>query len=180
MDDQHFKLLASLIIDNQVVPFLGAGVNLCGRPAGQAYDPDRNLPLGKELSKYFAEKYDYPANKEEPRPDLLRVSQYVYAMHGAGVLYEDLHRLFKVLYPITRVHAYLARLPRLIRARVWGDEEHTHFGPRRSQGAACAWSPPRRRRSCRSGAGRRKSGTRFPAKPRNRRASTPAMQRSQQ
>ncbi len=35
--DPHYKTVIKAIADGRVVPFLGAGVNLCGRPEGEAW-----------------------------------------------------------------------------------------------------------------------------------------------
>src|SRR5215213_1672333 len=76
-DDGHYRLIAHRILDGAVVPFLGAGVNLCGRPDGVSWLRGRYLPSGEELAAYLAGENDYPYRD---RTDLLRVSQYVDVM----------------------------------------------------------------------------------------------------
>ena len=75
---QHYTHLITFLLDGRVVPFLGAGANLCGRPANVAW-PDRNrqfLPSGSELSAYLAKEFNTPAD-----PDLARgVDEYVKAV----------------------------------------------------------------------------------------------------
>jgi hypothetical protein len=113
-DDGHYRLIAHRILDGAVVPFLGAGVNLCGRPDGVSWLRGRYLPSGEELAAYLAGENDYPYRD---RTDLLRVSQYVDVMLGLSPLYKDLHYVFDADYEPTPVHRLLASLPSLIRGR---------------------------------------------------------------
>ena len=54
--DQHYKQVARAWFQGKVVPFLGAGANLCGRPPDLAWDPQQQtyLPSGGELAQYLA------------------------------------------------------------------------------------------------------------------------------
>jgi hypothetical protein len=118
--EAHYKTVLRELLEGRVVPFIGAGVNLCGRPR----DPDdatrfvpwqgKFLPSGFELTEYLVKAYNYP--KDEPL-DLLRVSQFVAVTSGTGPLYEDLRRvLVKGDFPISAVHRFLAGLPAARRA----------------------------------------------------------------
>jgi SIR2-like domain len=115
-DNAHYRMLANRILAGAVVPFLGAGVNLCGRPEAAAWQPGQYLPSGPELAAHLATRkgVDYPY---DDRTDLLRVSQYVDVMLGNGPLYEWLHEVFDADYAPTPVHRLLASLPSLIRAQ---------------------------------------------------------------
>jgi hypothetical protein len=93
----------------RVIPLLGAGVNLCGRPSDVAWTPGGYLPSVSELARYLAEKFDYP---QDETLDLVRVSEYAYVMSGSGPLYDELHRVFDADYPINLLHRFLAELPR--------------------------------------------------------------------
>ena len=104
--DAHYALVVKAIAEGRVVPFLGAGAGLCGRPAQSTFKPGRCLPTGAELTDYLAENYP----KGEPR-DLLRVAQFVYVMEGSGPLYDRLHHVFDANYPVTDLHALLASIP---------------------------------------------------------------------
>src|SRR6266542_291106 len=55
--DLHCELVAREMRAGRVIPFLGAGANLCGRPEEHVWNPLRFdwLPSGKELAKYLAE-----------------------------------------------------------------------------------------------------------------------------
>jgi hypothetical protein len=118
--EAHYRLVLRPMLEGRVVPFLGAGVNLCGRPR-DSVDPSRfarwegkYLPSGGELTEYLVRTYNYPSN--EPL-DLLRVSQFVAVTSGTGPLYDELRRLLvKGDYPVTAVHRFLANLPAAMRA----------------------------------------------------------------
>ena len=98
-DDRHFSLVAELLADGEVIPFLGAGANLCDRPDDASWEAGRFPPSGRELADALAERSRYPSPGE---PDLLRVSQYVDAILGEGQLYRYLHAVFDADYPPAR------------------------------------------------------------------------------
>ena len=106
MNDQHFELLASLILDDQVVPFLGAGVNLCGRPIDRSFREGELLPSGTELASWLASEWKMPDEQ-----GLALVSQHAVVLVGDGPLYTKLHRVFDHDYAPTAVHRLLASLP---------------------------------------------------------------------
>ena len=54
-----------------MVPFLGAGANLCGRPKDADWQEGEYPPSGAELAAYLAEPYGYPeAEADGPAPCL--------------------------------------------------------------------------------------------------------------
>jgi SIR2-like protein len=112
--DTHYQMLANAITAGRVVPFLGAGVNQCGRPTDSAWSLGQYLPNGGELAGYLADCFGYPQTE---LLDLVRVSQYVAVMTGSGPLYEELHKLFDIDYPPTPLHQFLATLPILLRQK---------------------------------------------------------------
>jgi hypothetical protein len=114
-DESHYAIVADRILAGAVVLFLGAGVNLSGRPDSEPFELGRDLPSGSELAAYLANKVGGFPGKD--RTDLLRVSQYVAIVLGVQPLYELLHSVFDVDYTPTPVHKLLASLPSLIRAR---------------------------------------------------------------
>lgn len=115
-DDRHYAVVRRLLADTEVVPFLGAGANLCDRPHETAWSLGRYAPSGAELARTLAERSLYP----DPNLDLLRVSQYVDATLGEGQLYRYLRSVFDADYPPTSLHRFLARLPPLLRERSRG------------------------------------------------------------
>jgi hypothetical protein len=112
--DAHYKTVVKAFSDGRVVPFLGAGVNQCGRPDGTQWQSQHYLPSGIELSEYLADNFGYPAPNRE---DLIRVAQYVAVMNGVGPLYENLRTLFDADYTPTALHQLLAMAPSVLRAK---------------------------------------------------------------
>jgi hypothetical protein len=109
LPEGHAELVVDMFSEGRVVPFLGAGVNLCDRPDDfkwvgieQGY-----LPSGGELAKELAQAFKYP----QADLDLARVSQYGDLKRGMGTLYEKLRSLFERDFPTTAVHQFLAALP---------------------------------------------------------------------
>jgi SIR2-like protein len=121
----HARLVINKMLEGRVVPFLGAGVNLCDRPKNFEWEgsEQRYLPSGWELARELADKFEYPDAAKvckapadlclRPRPelDLARISQYGDLTQGTGVLYEKLRILFTREFPPTKVHEFLAALP---------------------------------------------------------------------
>ena len=95
----------------QIVPFLGAGANLCDRPPKTAFERGRYLPNGGELAGYLVDNFG--GSRDE---DLARVAQYAVLFGGGvGALYMALRELFDVNYPPTLLHKFLAVLPSLLK-----------------------------------------------------------------
>lgn len=109
--DQHYQTIIKARLDGRLVPFFGAGVNLCDRPEGSAWQKGQYLPSGGELSEYLANNFGYPS---PDKWDLVRVSEYIAVVNGAGSLYEELRKLFDADYPPTRLHQSFATFPALL------------------------------------------------------------------
>ncbi len=112
LPEGHARLVINKLLEGRVVPFLGAGVNLCDRPKNFEWhgSDEKYLPSGWELAKELARDFDYPdAGKVEL--DLARISQYGDLTQGTGELYERLRSLFTRQYPPTKAHEFLAALP---------------------------------------------------------------------
>jgi hypothetical protein len=112
--DTHYTLVTDAFADGRVVPFLGAGASLCGRPKEAGFKKGVYLPSGSELARYLAATCAYPADEAK---ELLRVSQYAQVMLGLGPLYEKLHELLAEDYLVTPLHNFLAALPKAMRDR---------------------------------------------------------------
>jgi hypothetical protein len=111
--ERHYKQLTRLFIEGRVVPFLGAGANLCGRPQAETWDEGRAfLPSGAELSAYLKREWHDCSETE-----LTRVAQWVLEMGGSGDLFNALHQLFNRDYPPTHLHTFLAALPSILIAK---------------------------------------------------------------
>jgi len=124
--ERHFEDVAKAISDGKLVPFLGAGVNLCDRPigfrwSGELESPLRSdfLPSGSELAEYLAAKLHSPEPvrcvwpeclRPQPSSDLVRTSQEIVSYLGEGRLRENLYYVFQSKAPYTRVHEIIAGL----------------------------------------------------------------------
>ena len=112
--DAHYQLVLKAIAEGRLIPFFGAGANLCGRPLGAKWRHGAHLPSGGELAEHLADNYGYPSPDKN---DLTRVSQYVALMAGSAPLYEELRDLLDANYPPTTLHQFFATLPALLRAK---------------------------------------------------------------
>jgi hypothetical protein len=113
VSDAHVLIVLKALQAGRLVPFLGAGVNRCGRPADVPWKPGAFLPDGRELAKKLAIDFGFEPHGGE---DLLRVSEYVAIMAGMGPLRDSLHDIFNLDYPTTPVHRFFAALPKALRA----------------------------------------------------------------
>jgi len=134
---EHYQIIIKKITDGSLVFFLGAGVNLCDRLPGQAFEPGKFLPSGKELAAHLAKEFSFPLKCSHcgktlsvlkvkcahckmgftaaEIPDLLRVSEYVSLKYGLVDLYRALHRLFAGSYAPTSLHTFIAHLPCILK-----------------------------------------------------------------
>ena len=111
--ERHYALVTRLLAESRVVPFLGAGANLCGRPLpGSWQDGAPFLPSGAELSNYLKRNWE-----DCTETDLTRVAQWISEMGGSGDLFNSLHALFDRDYPPTHLHTFLAGLPAVMAQR---------------------------------------------------------------
>jgi len=60
--ERHLQLVIDKMLSGRVVPFLGAGVNLCNRPDGFTWKSGEQeyLPSGRELAQELAREFGYP------------------------------------------------------------------------------------------------------------------------
>jgi hypothetical protein len=112
-DEFHYEDVVDAIREGEVIPFLGAGVNLCDRrDVPKPWQPCGHLPSGVELAEWLAKQRNYPPDEAR---DLLHVAQYVGVTRGWLKLYKDLRSVFTQSYEPNGVHRFLARLPRVLR-----------------------------------------------------------------
>ncbi len=107
---QHARLIGRLIGEGKVIPFLGAGANLCDRPPDATWQEGGDyLPSGAELSRHLAARNEYPGADNR---DLVRVAQYVDLITGGEAeLFSQLRAVFDGTYAPNRLHHFLASLP---------------------------------------------------------------------
>lgn len=107
--EEHLPFIARALVTGRVTPFLGAGANRCGRPAGQSFRKGHFLPDGSELAASIAREFGVT----DTTYDLLQISEYVSLMSPDETeLSRFLHDVFDAAYPPTRVHTFLAQLPK--------------------------------------------------------------------
>lgn len=115
--EPHFRILIKALAEGRVIPFLGAGVNFLSRSPNATAGVGESLPSGDELSTILAKRFDYPLANPDDVTDITRITQYVTAVAGRGALYHELQTVFDADYPISTLHDFLARLPRMLRQK---------------------------------------------------------------
>jgi hypothetical protein len=117
VDDEHVRRVVRKMLNGLVVPLLGVGVNIPGRPPNFEYrgPDDGHLPSGPELAEFLANHFEYPGLAAKERKDLVRVSQFLDIMEGSGELYQALHQVFDARYSPGPVHRFLARFQQILR-----------------------------------------------------------------
>ena len=108
-DDDHYYSIVEKLAGGRIVPFLGAGANLCDRGEERWAKGRPFLPNGTELARHLASRGRYPDPRER---NLLRISQYVGAARGEDELYLFLREVFDSKYAPTSLHRLLARVAR--------------------------------------------------------------------
>jgi hypothetical protein len=116
-DEGHFDIVTKALKKGWLIPFLGAGVNLCDRPpnydSSQPWRPESGLlPSGAELSRYLAGEFHYQG--ADPS-NLLRVTQFITCMGGERYVDDELQKILDQDYPLTPVHEFFATVPRRLR-----------------------------------------------------------------
>lgn len=108
-DEDHYAAVAEKLAAGRMVPFLGAGANLCDRGELVWERGSPFLPSGAELATYLATRGRYP---EPDDHNLVRISQYLEAARGEDELYLYLREIFEPGYPPTSLHRLLATVAR--------------------------------------------------------------------
>jgi len=108
-DDDHYFSVAKKLAAGRLIPFLGAGANLCDRGKVKWVPGSPFLPSGTELANHLVTEGRYPDPKEQ---NLVRVSQYLDVAEGEDELYLYLHQIFDGEYSPTSLHQLLARVAR--------------------------------------------------------------------
>ena len=96
----------------KVIPFLGAGASLAGRPNDEAWtDASKYPPNGRELAHLLAERSNFPSNDDQDRDDLAKVSSYTADISGRPRLRERLREVLNRPYLRGSIHNFLAEIP---------------------------------------------------------------------
>jgi hypothetical protein len=111
--DQYQDILDALA-EGKLVPLIGSGVHLAGRPPAARFEPRRYPPSSDELAAHLREIGHYPTGEAS---DLARIAEYISVMRGPERLKDELHALFDQDFPPGPVHRFFAELPALLRGR---------------------------------------------------------------
>jgi len=110
--DIPYGLIADQLKAGLVVPFLGAGASLAGRPPGP-WEGARSefLPSGVELSLLLADKAAFPSNDPRDREDLAKVSSFYVEAGGRPPRRRQLRGVFNRELAPAAIHRTLASIP---------------------------------------------------------------------
>jgi len=97
----------------EVVPFLGAGASLSGRPPSAEWDEKCATfpPIGRELAHCLADDAAFPSHDPHDREDLSKVASYYLEAADRPSLLFRLRAVFNHDYQAGEVHRFLADLP---------------------------------------------------------------------
>lgn len=104
-----YRFIRDALNRGLVIPVLGAGASLVGRPKAATWQKDDRefLPLGSELALHLAKASEFPGKPD----DLLAVAQYCDEAVGRALLKRELYAIFASnAYPIGALHRYLASI----------------------------------------------------------------------
>ncbi|MDM0002801.1 SIR2 family protein [Variovorax sp. J22P240] len=111
-----FETIKAALEAGRVVPFVGAGASLAGRPEGESWTENAAYPpRGPELSSLLAQEAHFQDVSDDPRDreDLLKAAAYFEQQSGREELRIRLHQVLSRPHPLGRLHQYLAGLTNL-------------------------------------------------------------------
>jgi SIR2-like domain len=96
----------------QIIPFLGAGASLSGRPPSAEWDERTAtfLPTGRELARHLAKEVAFPSSEAIDRDDLAKVTSYYVESDSRTGLVQRLQEVFGRQYEPGQIHYFLADL----------------------------------------------------------------------
>ena len=113
IEDLHLRVVVNGLLDGRVVPFLGAGSVLAGRPRQAVWQPGGAYPPSRpELTAYLAERFGYPSVGS--LPELREVCEFIELSSGARPLFRTLHEFLGQDYRPSDLHLLLATLPSVL------------------------------------------------------------------
>lgn len=113
MPEPPYGMIANLLVKGEIVPFLGAGASLSGRPVNAKWTPKTAnfLPTSAELAHQLADDSSFPSSDELDRGDLTKVSSYFAEEAGDRLsLVSYMHDTFAMDYQPGDLHHFLAAL----------------------------------------------------------------------
>jgi hypothetical protein len=107
-----YGIIRRLLNEGRVVPFLGAGASMLGRPTGSnpaAWDLQAPfLPSGWELAHFLADEAAFPSDDPYDRDDLAKVASYYVDIGNRTMLKDCLRTAFERPSEIGPLHRLLA------------------------------------------------------------------------
>jgi CHAT domain/SIR2-like domain len=110
-DDMSYRGMIRAMDAGDLVLFIGAGANLCGRLYGD-WQNGPYAPSDGELAECLSDVRRLP----DPPRDLVRASQYI-ALEDNKLLCSELHKVLTRRFRATSLHEFLAGLPRTLREK---------------------------------------------------------------
>jgi hypothetical protein len=113
MAEPPYGVLAERFAKGRVVPFLGAGASMVGRPPDARWDAaqPQYLPSGAELAGFLAHEASFPSKDPAECADLARVSSYYVDVAGREGLRGRLREVFNNQFVPGPLHELLAAVP---------------------------------------------------------------------
>jgi hypothetical protein len=113
MAEPPYGVIWNRLKAGKVVPFLGAGASMAGRPSDTEWNPHSPafLPSGRELSNFLAAETMFPSEHPGDRDDLAKVSSYYADISGRRTLRERLREVLNHTYQPGELHKFLASVP---------------------------------------------------------------------
>ncbi len=113
MAEPPYGILWNRFKAGKVIPLLGAGASLVGRPSNEAWNADKPkfLPSGLELAHFLADEATFPSKDSRDLDDLAKVSSYYSEIAGRRTLRERLREVLNYDYQFGLVHEFLATVP---------------------------------------------------------------------
>jgi hypothetical protein len=113
MAEPPYGIICNQLKRGEVIPFLGAGASLSGRPRDLEWDERSTgfLPTGRDLAKLLAGEAEFPSSDPHDREDLAKVASYYLEQSDRPSLVARLHEIFNRTYQVGEVHRFLANVP---------------------------------------------------------------------
>src|SRR5215469_15983880 len=112
MAEAPYGIIWKRMKEGRVIPFLGAGASLVGRPAGIVWNGKAPyLPSGGELAHYLADEATFPSDDPRDRDDLAKVASYYADISGRSTLRSSLREIFAREVAYGPLHEFLAAVP---------------------------------------------------------------------
>ena len=113
VEEPPYGVIWDEIVDGNVIPFLGAGASLCGRPTHDARwtgADDSFLPNGLELGSWLADLCRFPDRTD--LTDLAKIASYYEVQAHRRYLVKRLREVFSKDYSPGPIDQFLAECPR--------------------------------------------------------------------